>query len=214
MSVLLSEFWSQITATPLLEWIAVILAVGYVFLAAKQNSWCWMCAFSSTAIYTFLFWQVTLPFQSALNFFYMVMAGYGYYQWSKGSGTESEKPVRSWPWWVHLILVPVLLLCAWGGSRIVSSQFDSEYLLLDASINLLSVVTTFMVAHKILQNWIYWFFINLASAFLYFQVGLVLSACLFLGYVGFAIFGYCQWLKEWKKQDGVKFHPSPIEGQA
>ena len=83
MANFFSEFTSQIAATSLLEWVAVVLAIAYVLLAAKQNSWCWLCAFVSTAIYTWLFWQVTLPFQSALNFFYMIMAGYGYYQWSK-----------------------------------------------------------------------------------------------------------------------------------
>ena len=214
MSTLISDFWAQIMVTSLLEWVAVVLAIGYVFFAAKQNSWCWVCAFISTAIYTLLFWQVTLPFQSALNFFYMVMAGYGHYQWSKGNDNELVKPIRSWPLWVHAILVPCLLLLAWGVSKLAASQFNSDYLLLDASINVLSVVTTFMVAHKVIQNWIYWIFINIAATFLYFQVGLVLSACLFIGYVGFAIYGYFQWLKEWKKQDGAKFHPSPVEGQA
>lgn len=210
MSSTLTDFVSQIAATSLAEWVAVVLAIAYVFLAAKQNSWCWLCAFASTAIYTWLFWQVTLPFQSILNFFYMVMAGYGYYQWSKGNDGDSEKPVISWPLWVHVVIVPVLLLSAWGISKLVTSQFNSEHLLLDASIHLLSVVTTFMVAHKVLQNWIYWFFINLASAFLYFQVGMALSACLFLGYVGFAIFGYLQWLAQWNKQNGSEYPHSSI----
>jgi len=208
MNAFMTDFWSQIAATSLAEWVAVVLAIAYVLLAAKQNSWCWACAFFSTAIYTWLFWQVTLPFQSVLNVFYMMMAGYGYYQWTRGRG-EVEKPVRSWPLWVHIMLVPTLLLCAWGLSTMVSFQFNSEHLLLDASIHLLSVVTTFMVAHKILQNWIYWFFINLASAFLYFQVGLALSACLFLGYVGFSVFGYLQWLTQWEKQnDSENYHSS------
>ena len=74
MSAFFTEFLSQIAATSKLEWLAVVLAIAYVLLAAKQNSWCWLCAFASTAIYTWLFWQVTLPFQSMLNFFYMIMA--------------------------------------------------------------------------------------------------------------------------------------------
>lgn len=69
MSAFFTEFLSQIAATSKLEWLAVVLAIAYVLLAAKQNSWCWLCAFASTAIYTWLFWQVTLPFQSMLNFF-------------------------------------------------------------------------------------------------------------------------------------------------
>ncbi|HBI75965.1 MAG TPA: transporter, partial [Alteromonas macleodii] len=52
MANFFSEFTSQIAATSLLEWVAVVLAIAYVLLAAKQNSWCWLCAFVSTAIYT------------------------------------------------------------------------------------------------------------------------------------------------------------------
>ena len=202
MDGFLSDFIAQIAGTSPLEWVAVVLALGYVLLAAKQNSWCWACAFVSTGIYTWLFWQVTLPFQAALNLFYMAMAGYGYYQWSKGSTADGQvKSVRSWALWVHCLIVPAMLLLAWALAQVAGSQFISDYLLLDASINLLSVVTTFMVAHKILQNWVYWFFINLASAYLYLQVGYALSACLFLGYVGFSIFGYYQWFSQWKAQD-------------
>lgn len=213
MADFLTSFSEQIAATSLLEWVAVVLAIGYVLLAALQNSWCWLCAFVSTAIYTYLFWQVTLPFQSALNFFYMVMAGYGYYQWSKrGSGSEKSAIIH-WPWWVHSLLVPTLLLLAWGLSIMASSQFNSDFLLLDASINLLSVITTFMVAHKILENWVYWFFINIASAFLYFQVGYALSACLFAGYVVFSIFGYYQWMMQYNKQSrNVEYPPASAEG--
>ncbi|GEA06125.1 nicotinamide mononucleotide transporter [Alteromonas sp. KUL42] len=195
-----AEFTSQIIATSLLEWVAVVLAMAYVLLAAKQSSWCWLCAFLSTAIYTWLFWQVTLPFQSALNFFYMIMAGYGYYQWAQGAEDGETKRVTHWPLLVHVAIVPAMILLAWGLSYLASSQFNSEHLLLDASINLLSVVTTFMVAHKILQNWVYWFFINIGSAYLYFQVGYVLSACLFMAYVGFSVFGYYQWRVQYKEQ--------------
>lgn len=213
MADFIASFSEQIAATSLLEWVAVVLAIGYVLLAALQNSWCWLCAFVSTAIYTYLFWQVTLPFQSALNFFYMIMAVYGYYQWSKGGSGSEKSAIIHWPWWVHSLLVPTLLLLAWGLSIMASSQFNSDFLLLDASINLLSVITTFMVAHKILENWVYWFFINIASAFLYFQVGYTLSACLFAGYVVFSIFGYYQWMMQYNKQSrNVEYPPASAEG--
>ncbi len=81
MEQLATQFVSQFLQTSVLEWLAVILAIAYVWLAARQNVWCWAAAFTSTALYTWIFWQVSLPFQSALNVFYMVMAVYGYWQW-------------------------------------------------------------------------------------------------------------------------------------
>ena len=193
----LAQFSEQLMATSVAEWCAVVLAIGYVVFAARQNSLCWLCAFLSTALYTWLFWQVTLPFQSALNAYYMVMAVYGFYKW--GAGDEGTA-VKTWPLYWHLALVPAALLAAYGLSQLLSGQFNTNHLWLDASIHLLSVVTTFMVAHKVLENWLYWFFINLASAYLYAQNGLVLSACLFVCYLGFSVYGYWQWRGQWKLQ--------------
>ncbi|MCW8107697.1 nicotinamide riboside transporter PnuC [Alteromonas ponticola] len=199
---------SQLAATTWLEWVAVILALAYVWLAALQNSWCWLCAFISTAIYTWLFWQVTLPFQAVLNCFYMVMAGYGYYQWRKGTNADTEISISRLPLHFHLLLVPGLLGVAYWFSLVAAGQFNSDYLWLDASIHLLSMATTFMVAHKILENWFYWFFINIASAYLYAQSGLVLTALLFVGYVGFSLFGYWQWRQQWNNR-----HASGLDSQ-
>ncbi|MBU3022284.1 nicotinamide riboside transporter PnuC [Aestuariibacter sp. A3R04] len=201
MADFLTALVTQLSDTSWAEGCAVILALAYVVLAARQNRWCWLCAFVSTAIYTWLFWQVTLPFQAALNLYYMVMAVYGYYQWNRRDDSHSR--VISWPWYYHLFLVPGLLVIAWGVSRWAQGQFNSEHLLLDASIQVVSVVTTVMVAHKVLQNWLYWFVINLLSSYLYFQSGLALSGFLFFGYVGFAIYGYLQWQKQWREQSAI-----------
>ncbi len=200
-------FLTQLASTSLLEWVAVVLAIAYVLLAALENSWCWMCALLSTAIYTWLFWQVTLPFQSALNGFYMIMAVYGYYQWRKGATAETV--ISKWPSHFHLVLIPGLLFVAYWLSQAAEGQFNSDYLWLDASIHLLSMATTFMVAHKILENWLYWFFINLASAYLYAQSGLVLTALLFVGYVVFSLFGYWQWRQQWNSRHASGLNSQP-----
>ncbi|MDC8831656.1 nicotinamide riboside transporter PnuC [Alteromonas gilva] len=192
-----TQFAGQVAGTSLAEWLAVLLAIAYVLLAARQSAWCWMAAFISTAIYTWLFWQVTLPFQSALNIFYMIMAVYGYWQWHHQPGETRQ--VQSKPLRWHLLMVAALTVVAILLGKLAGTQFSGEYLWLDAAINVFSVATTFMVAHKILQNWIYWFVINSAAVFLYWQSGLVLSACLFLGYVGFSIYGYSQWRVQWSK---------------
>ena len=198
MEQILSQLVEQIVATSLAEWLAVVLAIAYVLLAARQSAWCWLAALTSTAIYTWLFWQVALPFQSALNLFYMVMAVYGYWQWHHKPG--EDKSVQSWPFSWHVLAVFGLTAVAVGLGKLAATQFNSEYLWLDAAINVFSVATTFMVAHKILQNWIYWFVINTAAVFLYWQSGLILSACLFIGYVGFSVYGYNQWKQEWSER--------------
>lgn len=191
MQHVMAEFLAQMAATSLLEWLAVALALAYVWLAARENMLCWLCAFFSTAIYTWLFWQVTLPFQSLLNAYYMVMAVYGFVKWRANSAQPQS--IQVWPLHRHIMLIPACVTLAWCAAHYAGQQFNNDYLLLDAMINVFSVMTTIMVAHKVLENWLYWFVINAASAFLYFNAGLLLTALLFVCYLGFSLYGFIHW---------------------
>jgi nicotinamide mononucleotide transporter len=55
------------------------------------------------------------------------------------------------------------------------------------------VVTTAMVARKILENWHYWFVIDVASIHLYASQGLWLTVGLFWVYLVLVVIGYRQW---------------------
>ena len=76
----LSTAQQQLLATSAWELLAVLLAIAYLFLALRENSLCWYCALASTAIFTSLFWDVSLLMESALNVYYMAMAVYGWWQ--------------------------------------------------------------------------------------------------------------------------------------
>ena len=62
---------------------AVVFALAYIYLVGRQNVWCWACGFISTGLFTYVFWDVSLVFSMLLNVYYMVMAGYGYWQWTR-----------------------------------------------------------------------------------------------------------------------------------
>lgn len=192
----MTSLFEQIATTSYLEWVAVILALAYVVLAAKQHWLCWPCALVSTAIYTYLFWQVTLPFQSLLNAYYMVMAVYGFWQWRIKSESEKHVVVSSIPIALHGFILVGGIVLAYMLATLFSGQFNNQYLWLDASIHLLSMATTVMVAHKKIENWYYWMGINAAAAWLYWQSGLLLTALLFVFYVGFSVYGYSQWKRD------------------
>jgi len=58
-----------------------------------------------------------------------------------------------------------------------------------------AIVTTWMVARKIIQNWHYWFIIDSVSVYLYISRGLWLTALLFMVYLVLIVIGYRQWRK-------------------
>ncbi|WP_340678856.1 nicotinamide riboside transporter PnuC [Paraglaciecola sp.] len=196
MQEVLNQLLIQLKEQSFLELLAVLLALAYVWLAARQNSWCWPCALISTAIYSYLFWEVTLPFHVALNAYYIIMAIYGWRQWrGPASGT---KQVKSWRVKQHVVSIVLLIIVSILLTKGAGSIFDEEYLYLDASITVFSVFTTVLVAHKVRENWLYWIVIDAVSAYLFFAKGLVLTSLLFVLYTFFAFYAYVQWGKDSK----------------
>jgi nicotinamide mononucleotide transporter len=193
MIELAQQLSEQLAALSWLELIAVVLALAYVWLAARQNIWCWPCAFVSTGIYIWLFWQVSLPFHTLLNVYYLMMAVYG---WSKWQGVDQMSiKVTVWPLSKHILWIAVLAIIALFMGALGSSILDSDFISLDAYITVFSVFTTILVAHKVLQNWLYWIVINSFASYLYFSKDLALTGCLFIVYVVFAVYGYQRWRK-------------------
>ena len=188
---MIDSFLTQLAATSWQEGVAVVLALFYVWLAAKQNIWCWPSALVSTGIYTWLFWSVSLPFHTALIFYYLLMAVYGWGKWNNRN--EQPLQVKTWPLQRHIICILSVACFAWGLSHYASAMLDANYLYLDAFVTVFSVFTTFLVTHKIRENWLYWIVINLFGSYLFFAKDLALTGVLFLCYTGFAVFGYMQW---------------------
>ena len=54
-----------------LESLAVLLSLGYLVLAVRENSVCWYLAFFSASIYVYIFATVSLYMESLLNVYYL-----------------------------------------------------------------------------------------------------------------------------------------------
>lgn len=182
------------------EFIAVVLAVAYLLLAVRQNNLCWYCAFASTAIYTVLFWDVQLLMESALNVYYMAMAVYGWWQWRHGGAQDSTLPVQRWRWQQHAITLAAIVTITLLSGTLLTRYTEAAWPYLDSFTTWASVVTTYMVARKILENWLYWMVINSTSIFLFIDRGLYLTALLLVSYLIISIFGLINWRRDYRQQ--------------
>ena len=204
--------YEGILLTSLWEWIAVFTGVVYVILAALRNNLCWFFAIVSSGIYVYLCIDGKLYIESVLQVFYVVMAIVGWFSWRKDSNidsreldaslglTESQNDVRTWPISYHLYNFAI----SGGTAFILGFCFDTftdqanPYA--DAFTTVFSLVATFMVIRKVLENWIYWIVIDVVSIFLYHQRGYSLSAVLYFIFTLLAIVGLIAWYKRYKKQ--------------
>jgi len=175
------------------EMLAVVLAITYLLLAMKESLWCWYCAFISTAIYTVLFWNVSLLMESALNVFYMAMAVYGWWEWRYGGQKHDGVAIHRWGLNTHLAAFSGIALITLLSGYLLAENTRAVWPYVDAFTTWASVITTWMVAKKVLENWLYWIVIDSVSAILYVDRGLYLTALLFVAYVIIVVFGFFNW---------------------
>jgi nicotinamide mononucleotide transporter len=175
------------------EALAVVLAITYLVLAIRQNIWCWAAAAVSTLIYLFIMFDARLYMESVLQLFYLAMAAYGWYQWRQHDSSNETLQVRTWPISYHLFAIVSVLILVFVSGHLLSQYSDAVLPHLDSFTTWGAVIATFMVARKILENWVYWFVIDAVSIGLYLSRGLVLTALLFVFYLVLIILGYRSW---------------------
>lgn len=182
------------------EVVAVLLALGYLLLAVKERIECWYLAFASTAVYIFLFWDVNLLMESALQIYYLAMAVYGWWQWRRQGDLQQQLTIHTWSLRQHLLaLLGIgLLTCLSGYWLSVHTSAALPYL--DSFTTWGAVVTTYMVTRKVLENWLYWIIVDGVSIFVYIDRGLYLTAVLFVLYVVIVVIGFMQWLPLYRQQ--------------
>jgi len=199
ISTLLENLFAAAAAVSVVEAVAVVLAIAYLVLAIRQNLSCWYAAFSSSLIYLWVFFDARLYMESALQIFYAAMAIYGWYQWRYGGSEHEGVRIVVWRPLRHaIVIVCVLVLSAVFGWAL--SATDAAFPYLDSFTTISAIATTYMVARKVLENWIYWFVIDSLSAYLYIARELYLTAALFLLYLVLVVWGFRAWLKDWRVQ--------------
>jgi nicotinamide mononucleotide transporter len=180
--------------TPL-EWLAVLLAIAYLLLAIRQNPWCWAFAIVSSAVYLVLFARAGLVMQSALQLFFIAMAVYGWRQW-RGTSTRAPLPVRRWPWSRHRWAIGAVALATALNGALIAREGAGAVPYADAGIAWASVLTTWLVARKVLENWLWWMAIDVVAAMLYGTQGLYATAALYVLYAGLAVRGFRSWQRD------------------
>jgi nicotinamide mononucleotide transporter len=185
-----------------LEAAGVLFSVLYLVLAIRENLWCWPAAFIASVLTIVVMFGARLYSEAALNVFYAGMAVYGWHQWRYGGrrSGESELPISVWPLKNHLLAIggSVALSAALGW--LMSRHTDAAYPYLDAFVTVSSIVTTYMVARKVLENWLYWLVVDSLSLYLYWQRELNLYVGLFALYLVLVVIGLVRWHRDWRAQ--------------
>jgi len=148
-------------------------------------------------MYIYVFFVAKLYADMSLQFYYVIISIYGWIIWSKGSSKhKDELPVTHLSRKLFLVLFGVSMLIYVFISCVLVNFTDGSVPYWDAFTTALSIVATWMLARKILEQWLVWVVVNAVSLGLYLYKGLYPTSILFFFYTVLALYGYFQWKKD------------------
>ena len=191
------QFFSHTTFNwSIIESIAVFFSILYVILAAKENIWCWGAGAISVSLYIYICFTAQLLPETGLQVFYLFMAFYGYYNWNK---KEQSLQISEWSISKHLFILVTGSFLTFLMGFYFATYTNAKMPIVDSFTTVFSIFATYMVAKKILGNWLYWIVIDAVLAYLYFSRDLHLTSLLFMTWTIIAVFGYFSWIKKMKR---------------
>jgi nicotinamide mononucleotide transporter len=183
-------------------WIEIVafgLSIWMVACNMRVNALGWPLAIVASLLYALLFAQYKLYGEASLQLFFVVVAGWGWWQWLRGMSPDggSLRVSRMTPRHRWQALAATLLawpLLGW----LLDHATDSDLPYLDAWPTAASVTGQVLLGRKLIENWPVWIAVNLVSIGLFAVKGLWLTVIL---YALFAVMAAAGW-QAWRALEG------------
>ena len=192
----------------LTEIIGAVTGLIYLYFSVRQNIWLWPVGLTTSAFYVVVFFRSQLYADMSLNVYYVVISIYGWYHWLRRKDNITHSSIKISilllkEWLLYLLSAAVLTVAfAYVLINIPAKigMKPSSVPWWDAFLFATSIVATYMLARKVLEQWLWWIAIDAISACVFFYKELYPTVILFIVNTIMAIIGYIQWKKDLKLQ--------------
>ena len=184
-----------------LELIAVVSGIVSVWLAKKESVLLYPIGSLSVIIWFYLCYNSNLFGQSLVNFFFLIMNIYGWYNWLRKKEDNSNfVNVSSNSFRDNLIsigavvlLIPILYF---GLKPFQAADNSLFFVLVEMFITAMNFVAMWLMAWKRIENWIFWIISDILCIPLFVYNEYYLSVVQFVFFIVIAFMGYYQWKKQ------------------
>jgi len=188
-----------------LELIGTISGLIYIYFSVKQNILLWLFGIITSLVYAFVFFSNHLYVNMFLQIYYLGVSAYGWYHWVYGAKEigKQELPVlkastKEWFVFSGITIVLFLLIVV-----IFNSLFSEKISYLDSATSAMSIVATWMLARKYLDQWIIWIITNLVYVIILLKSDMYVTIILYTVYTIMAVIGYLEWKRKFHEQQAV-----------
>lgn len=176
-----------------IEIIGAVIGLVYLYLEYKASKWLWPVGVLMPIVYVWIFFQSKFYADMGINIYYFFASIYGWIHWNKHQAKESNLPISHTPKRYYLPLT-VIGTALFASIAFILIRFtDSPVPYGDSFTTALSILGMWLLAHKYVEQWWFWFSVNIISCGLYAWKDLYPTSVLFAIYSVISIFGYFKW---------------------
>jgi nicotinamide mononucleotide transporter len=163
-----------------------------VWLLVKQNIWNWPTGIVNNIFYIIIFYKSGLYADAGVQFVYIAVAIFGWWNWLHGGLQHGELKVS--PASTGSLLGYVgIAAAATGVLYAVLRQTPSTVPLADGLTSALFLTAQYMMSRKVVQNWWFWIVGDVLVIGLYIYKHLYLTSVLYVVFLAMSIAGLVEW---------------------
>jgi nicotinamide mononucleotide transporter len=182
-----------------LEITAVVFGLLSVAFTIRQSIWCWPTGLVNVILYVAIFYQARLYSDVVLQLIYVPLQLYGWWHWLRGRQTQNELPVTRLTPAAMAIWAAVAAILIAADGFIMHRYFNAALPWWDAAIAVLSLIAQYLLARKVLENWLIWIAVDILALGVYATKGLYLTTGLYGVYLVLASLGLVAWIQSRKQ---------------
>ncbi len=177
-----------------IEIAAFVLSLWMVGCEMRVHVLAWPLAMLSSLLYALLFAESRLYGEASLQLFFVAMSFWGLWQWLGGRAADGGALVVRTLTRRAALLALALTALAWPlAATLLGRCTDSDVPWLDALPTVGSVLGTWLLARKFIENWVVWIAVNGFSVALFGSKHLWLTVLLYALFTGLSVAGWRAW---------------------
>jgi len=197
--ILFVQYENYSTFDIALESFATFFGLLSVWFSMRENILVFPTGIINTAIYVYILFFAGLFGDMSINAYYFGMSIYGWYKWTRKTDDSHYIPIRNSTKKEKVYSILLMIVSYSIVSYVLVNFTSSTVPYIDAFTTSIFFVAMWLMAKKVIDNWVYWIIGDLITIPLYIYKGLTITSIQYIVFTILAVIGFITWKKQINK---------------
>jgi nicotinamide mononucleotide transporter len=175
------------------ELLGFITGAICVWLQVKENVWNWPAGIANNIFYIVVFWRSGLYADSLLQWIYIAISVYGWWNWLRGGAAHSKLKISRTSRAATLAYAALTACGTVVFYELLRRYTNSTVPIWDGLTTAMSLTAQYMLTRKLVENWWWWIAVDVIYIALYVYKHLLLTSVLYAIFLAMCIIGFRRW---------------------